>query len=94
MLCFYDVIGDVFCLCNTLAGSSLDPLTVCVAKHQANAVQQSGVKNVTRSRMLFKSHKTGDTNSQAEEIPAEAFLCKPQVNLMYDLFVFGFSVLM
>jgi hypothetical protein len=93
MLCLYNVIDAVLCLCNNLVGSSPDLLTVYVAKHQANAVQHSGVKNVTRSRMLSKSPKTGDTNSQTEDIPAEAFLCKPQVHycLIYLCLGFQFS---
>jgi hypothetical protein len=66
------------CMC---AGPSHDPPTVCVAKHQANAAQHPEVKNVTRSRMLLKSHKPGDPDSSTEEIPAEAFLCKRQVHL-------------
>jgi hypothetical protein len=80
-LCISNVINDVLCVCNTLVAPSHDPPTVCVAKHQANAAQHPGVKNVTRSRMLLKSHKPVDPNSHTEEIPAEAYLCKPQVHL-------------
>ncbi|XP_023710488.1 RAB6-interacting golgin isoform X3 [Cryptotermes secundus] len=59
-------------------GPSHDPPTVYVAKHQENAAQHSGVKNVTCSRMLLKSQKPEDSDGHTEEIPAEAFLCKPQ----------------
>jgi hypothetical protein len=55
--------------------------TVCVAKHQANVVQHLGAKNVTRSRMLQKSHEPVEPNSSTENFPKEAFLCKPQVCL-------------
>lgn len=77
-----------------LLGPSHAAPTVCVAKHLANVGQHSGVKNVTRSRMLQKSHEPVESNSRTENFPKEAFLCKPQVCL-YDLFVlcFRFHVL-
>jgi len=65
--------------------------TVRVAKHQAIVAQHSGAKNVTRSRMLQKSHEPVEPNSSTENFPKEAFLCKPQVCLC-DLFVFLFRL--
>lgn len=53
--------------------------TVRVAKHQVNVAQHSGAKNVTRSRMLQKSHEPVEPNSRTENFPKEAYLCKPQV---------------
>ena len=77
-----------FCLQNStpLVGPSRAAPTVRIAKHQVNVAQHSGAKNVTRSRMLQKSHEPMEPNSNTENFPKEAFLCKPQVCL-YDLFV-------
>ncbi|GFG38045.1 hypothetical protein Cfor_02329 [Coptotermes formosanus] len=58
--------------------------TVCVTKHQANVAQHSGVKNVTRARMLQKSHELVEPNSNTENFPKEAFLCKPQALVERD----------
>jgi hypothetical protein len=69
-----------------LVGPSHAAPTVRVAKHQANVGHHSGVKNVTRSRMLQKSLELVEPNSITENFPKEAFLCKPQVCLC-DLFV-------
>lgn len=74
-----------------LIGPSHAAPTVRVAKHQANVVQHSGAKNVTRSRMLQKSHEPVEPDSSTENFPKEAFLCKPQVYLC-DLFVLLFRL--
>jgi hypothetical protein len=74
-----------------LVGSSHAAPTVRVAKHQANVAQHSGAKNVTRSRMLKKSHEPVEPNGSTENFPKEVFLCKPQVCLC-DLFVVFFRL--
>lgn len=74
-----------------LLGLSHAAPTVRVAKHQANVAQHSGAKNVTRSRMLQKSHEPVEPNNSTENFPKEAFLCKPQVQLC-ALFVLLFRL--